>query len=284
MSKILVTGGAGFIGTNLIKRLVKEGHTVVCLDNYSTGSKNNHLKYVKYIDGDVEQIQQIGVDDSEYCFHLAAQSRVQPSFENPEESLRTNVTGTTKVMEWARKNNVKVIYAGSASKHYNPSSSPYATTKMLGEMMCKLYRQAYKVNVEIARFYNVYGPLESLDEKHGSVMGIWRARINNKKPIDIVGDGQQKRDFTHVDDIVDGLIKIAESNESHKDAWELGCGVSYSINELAGFFEKRFNTNTRYIPEQKGNVKITINTNTDALDRLGWNPKKELQQYIQKLN
>ncbi len=283
MSKILVTGGAGFIGTNLIKRLVKEGHTVVSLDNYSTGSKTNHVDHVEYINGGIEKIQAHNVDDSELCFHLAAQSRVQPSFNNPLKSVEVNVTGTTKVMEWARKNNVKVVYAGSASKHYNPSDSPYATTKMLGEMICKLYKQSYKVNVEIARFYNVYGPLEPLDEKNGNVMGIWRTKINKKEPIDIVGDGQQKRDFTHVNDIVDGLIKIAESNESHKDAWELGCGVSYSINELAGFFEKRFNTNTRYIPEQKGNVKITINTNTDATDRLGWNPKDELQNYIQRL-
>ena len=283
MQKILVTGGAGFIGTNLIVSLVKEGNTVVSLDNYSTGSVNNHVGYAKYINGDIEEIEKHNLDDCELCFHLAAQSRVQPSFDNPLESVKVNVTGTTKVMEWARKNKVKVVYAGSASKHYNPSDSPYATTKMLGEMICKLYKQSYKVNVEIARFYNVYGPLESLDEKNGSVLGIWRARINKKEPINIVGDGDQERDFTHVDDIVDGLIKIAKSDESHKDAWELGCGVSYSINQLAGFFKKRFQTIAQYIPEQKGNAKITLNTNTDAIDRLGWRPGDKLQNYIQKL-
>jgi UDP-glucose 4-epimerase len=283
MSKILVTGGAGFIGTNLVKRLISEGHAVTSLDNYSTGSKSNHVSGVEYINGDISEIQGYSIDDSEYCFHLAAQSRVQPSFENPLKSLEINVTGTTKVMEWARKNKVKVVYAGSASKHYSPSKSPYATTKMLGEMICRLYRESYNVNVEIARFYNVYGPLEPLDEKNGNVLGIWRSKVSKKEPISIVGDGQQKRDFTHVDDIVDGLIKIAQSDESHEDAWELGSGVSYSINQLAELFENHFQANTRYIGEQKGNSRFTLNTNTDAKDRLKWNPKDRLQTYVETL-
>ena len=136
---ILVTGGVGFIGVNLVKRLKEEGHRVVVLDNYETGLKENHIEGVKYIDGDIEMIEYI---NSEYdlVFHLAALSRIQPSFENPTETFRVNVKGTQSVLEWARLKNIKVVYAGSSSKHHDPSQSPYAMYKYLGEEVCKLYK------------------------------------------------------------------------------------------------------------------------------------------------
>jgi len=177
MKKILVTGGAGFIGTNLIKQLKTNDYDVISIDNYSTGSKENHLKGVNYIDIDIEDILKIKIKDFDMCYHLAAQSRVQPSFNDPQESIRVNVSGTTKVMEWAKINNVKVIYAGSSSKHHDPSDSPYAMTKFLGEEICKLYKKSFNVNVEIARFYNVYGPSEPLDEKFGNVIGIGELKL-----------------------------------------------------------------------------------------------------------
>ena len=211
MKKVLVTGGVGFIGTNLIQRLILEGYQVYSLDNYSTGSRENELSSVTYVKGDIESIDQFNNQNFDYCFHLAAQSRVQPSFEDPEESLRVNVQGTLKVMEWAKKNNVKVLYAGSSSKHHDPSDSPYAMTKFLGEEICKLYRKTYDIDVEIARFYNVYGPNEPLDEKFGNVIGIWRVKANKGLSLPIVGDGEQRRDFTHVVDIVDGIIRISNS-------------------------------------------------------------------------
>ena len=127
--------------TNLIQRLTFEGFQVFSLDNYSTGSRDNELSSVTYVKGDIESIDQFNTQNFDYCFHLAAQSRVQPSFEDPEESLRVNVQGTLKVMEWAKKNNVKVLYAGSSSKHHDPSDSPYAMTKYLGEEICKLYKK-----------------------------------------------------------------------------------------------------------------------------------------------
>jgi UDP-glucose 4-epimerase len=190
---ILVTGGAGFIGVNLIKSLLTKNYNITSLDNYSTGLKKNEIDGVKYINSDIELIDQLG-PEFDLCFHLAAQSRVQPSFEDPQESIRVNVNGTMKVMEWAKKHTVKVIYAGSSSKHHDPSDSPYAMTKFLGEEICKLYKKAFKVNVEIARFYNVYGPHEPLDEKFGNVIGIWREKVRLNKPLTIVGDGNQKRD------------------------------------------------------------------------------------------
>ena len=200
MTKILVTGGAGFIGSNLIKELKNQGFDIVSIDNYSTGDKKNEIPGVTYINDDILNIFKLNLD-FDFCFHLAAQSRVQPSFDAPQESLRVNVNGTSAVMEWAKDNNVKVIYAGSSSKHHEPSDSPYAMYKFLGEEICKLYKQSYNVKVEIARFYNVYGPGENTDEKYGNVIGIWKTKALKGDPIPIVGDGEQKRDsvsYTHL--------------------------------------------------------------------------------------
>ena len=284
MNKALVTGGAGFIGTNLIRTLKDKGVEIVSIDNYSTGNKSNEIDGVNYLDIDIEEILNIQEKDFDICFHLAAQSRVQPSFANPQESVRVNVTGTTKVMEWAKLNNIKVIYAGSSSKHHDPSDSPYAMTKFLGEEICNLYKKSYNVNVEIARFYNVYGPFEPLDEKFGNVIGIWQVMAMNNKPLPIVGDGNQKRDFTHVYDIVDGLLKISNTEIKHDDAWEIGTGVNYSINELYDMFAKRYNVSSVNIPDQRGNYRETLRVNDDLIQLLNWKPKDRLREYITNLN
>ncbi len=280
MKKVLVTGGAGFIGSNLIKELQLREINVVSLDDYSTGSKDNHINGVNYINLDIENIEQIDEFGFDTCFHLAAQSRVQPSFDNPQESIRINITGTTKILEWARENSIKVIYAGSSSKHHNPCDSPYAMTKYIGEELCKLYRTSFNVDVEIARFYNVYGPGENTDEKFGNVIGIWKSKISKGEPLPIVGDGTQKRDFIHVFDIVDGLIKIASSKQKHKDAWELGTGISYSINQLFKYFQEKFNVDFYFIPNQKGNYPETLRENDDMLELLDWIPKDRLKDHI----
>ena len=281
--KILVTGGAGFIGTNLIKRLVDKGHQVLSLDDYSTGTKGNHIEGVKYINTDIEQIEYIKGKDIDLCFHLGAVSRVQPSFDDPTECLRVNVNGTEKVMEWAHNWDIRVVYAGSSSKHHDPSDSPYAMYKYLGEEVCKLYKKSYNVDVQIARFYNVYGPSESLDEKNGNVIGIWRKKILTGQKLPIVGDGEQRRDFTHVDDIVDGLIRISKTDKVHEDAWELGSGRNYSVNELFLFFKEKFDCESISIPDQKGNYRETLNTNPDAERYLDWQPQDRLKNYILSL-
>jgi len=283
MTKILVTGGVGFIGSNLIKELKNKDFEIVSLDNYSTGDKNNEIPGVTYINDDIINIFKLD-KDFDICFHLAAQSRVQPSFEDPKESLRVNVVGTSKVMDWALKNKVKVVYAGSSSKHHDPSDSPYAMYKFLGEEVCKLYKKSFKVNVEISRFYNVYGPGENIDEKFGNVIGIWSAKIQNNEPIPIVGDGEQKRDFIHVLDLVDGLIKIAKTNLIHSDAWELGTGVNYSINELFNFFKEKYNVKSIHIPDQPGNYRKTLRINDDALKLLKWKPNDRIKSHIENLN
>tara|TARA_B100000767_G_scaffold162573_1_gene152589 strand:- start:647 stop:1510 length:864 start_codon:yes stop_codon:yes gene_type:complete len=284
MRKVLVTGGVGFIATNLIKSLLKKDIKVVSLDNYSTGYKLNEMKGVKYYNLDIEEIDKINEQDFDTCFHLAAQSRVQPSFENPKESVRVNVNGTLMLLEWAKKRNVKVIYAGSSSKHHEPSDSPYAMSKFLGEEICKLYKFSFNVNVEIARFYNVYGPLEPLDEKFGNVIGIWQVKANKKKRLPIVGDGNQKRDFTHVVDIVDGLLRIANTEIKHQDAWEIGTGVNYTINNLFQMFKEQFDVDHIYIPDQRGNYRETLRVNDDLINMLNWKPKDRLKDYIKNLN
>ena len=283
MKNILVTGGAGFIGSNLIKELIKHGCNIVSLDNYSTGTKKNEAKGVKYINDDILRIKDINLK-FDTCFHLAAQSRVQPSFDDPKESLRVNVIGTSEVMEWAKLNNVKVIYAGSSSKHHDPSDSPYAMYKFLGEEVCKLYKKSFNVKVEITRFYNVYGPGENIDEKFGNVIGIWSAKIKKNEPIPIVGDGEQKRDFIHIHDLVDGLIKIAKSNHVHSDAWELGSGINYSVNQLYSFFNEKYNVKSVFVPDQLGNYRKTLRINDDALKLLNWRPKDRLKSHIDNLN
>ena len=282
MKKILVTGGVGFIGSNLIKGLKELNFELVSLDDYSTGLKANELDGVQYIKDDILNINNI-VNDFDFCFHLAAQSRVQPSFDNPEESLRVNVNGTSRVMEWSKLNNTKVIYAGSSSKHHKPSESPYAMYKFLGEEVCKLYKDSYNVNVEIARFYNVYGPGENVDERYGNVIGIWRSMIMKGEPLPIVGDGEQRRDFIHVYDIVEGLKKIAFSNLQHQDAWELGTGISYSINNVFQLFKERFNVKCINIPDQPGNYRKTLRENDDTLKLLNWIPKDRLKEHINNI-
>ena len=278
--KVLVTGGAGFIGTNLINRLVKENIEVFSLDDYSTGNKDNESKLAKYIKGDIETIGNISESNFDICYHLAAQSRVQPSFEDPEASFRSNIQGTLKVMEWAKEHNVKVIYAGSSSRHHDPADSPYAMSKFLGEEVCKLYKKSYSVNVEISRFYNVYGPYATLDEKFGNVIGIWVSQAIKGKPLTIVGDGEQRRDFIHVDDLVDGLIRIANSQLKHQDAWEIGTGINYSINELFAMFNKQFNVISINIDNQPGNYRQTLRINDDMIKKLNWSPQDRLNDYI----
>ena len=281
--KILVTGGAGFIGTNLIKRLLTEGHEVHSLDNYDSGLVENHIEGCNYISGDIEQIEYWRGDKFDLCYHLAALSRIQPSFENPLETFRVNTTATLSVADWAKHNNVKVIYAGSSSRWHDPYQSPYACFKHMGEEIYKLYKKVYNLDVEICRFYNVYGPKEIVEGDWAAVIGIWRRQVKNGEKITIVGDGEQRRDFTHVDDIIDGLYKIGIGSEKHEDAWELGTGFNYSLNEVADMFIKKFSCVKVYMTDEKGNYRETKRENNDALNRLGWKPKDVLREYIENL-
>ena len=234
--------------------------------------------------GDIDSLGYWKGDSFDLCFHLAALSRIQPSFEDPTECFRVNAQGSQVVAEWARLNGVKVVYAGSSSRWHDPFQSPYACFKHMGEEVFKLYRTAYDCNFEICRFYNVYGPDEIIDGDWAAVIGIWRRQVRDGEKITIVGDGEQRRDFTHVIDIVDGLYKVGMGSEKHEDAWELVCGVNYSINEVYGMFLEKFpQIESVYLPDQPGNYRKTLRENDDTLERLGWKPKDRLREYIQSL-
>ena len=280
--KVLVTGGAGFVGTNIVKRLLKEGHQVESIDNYDSGLKSNHQEGCNYHSGDIENVNLMD-KDFDLIYHLAGLSRIQPSFKNPSETFRVNTIGTQAVCEFARQIGARVIYAGSSSRWHNPYRSPYACYKHLGEEICKMYRNAFNMDIQITRFYNVYGPHEIVDGDWAAVIGIWRRQVRDGEKLTIIGDGGQRRDFTHVHDIVDGLYKVGVGTERHEDAWELGTGMNYSINEVFEMFKKQFNVEAIYLPDQPGNYRETRRENDDSLERLGWKPEDRLLSYIQSL-
>jgi UDP-glucose 4-epimerase len=153
----------------------------------------------------------------------------------------------------------------------------------MGEEICKMYKEVYNLNVEIARFYNVYGPNEIVGGEWSALIGKWRKQVEDNEPITIVGDGEQRRDFTHVDDIVNGIYKLAMSNEKHNNGWEFGSGFDYSINEISDIFVNKFNCEKIFIPNQKGNYRKSLRKNDDAINRLGWVTKDRLKKYIQNL-
>jgi len=282
--KVLVTGGVGFIGTNLIKELLKDENEVVSIDNYSTGLKENELDGCKYYNVNVCDYKSFDqyIKDVDLVFHLAALPRIQPSFKNPLTTFKTNVEGTINLLDWCKEKNVPLVYAGSSSTHGGVYKNPYTFTKWQGEELCKLYSKVYSLQTAICRFYNVYGPHQLTEGEYCTVIGIFERQKNNGEVLTITGDGQQRRDFTHVDDIVDGLIKcgldlINENNSvANGETFELGRGINYSINEVANMFggEKT------YIDQKKGEVRDTLCVDLKAKELLNWNPKRNLEDYI----
>jgi UDP-glucose 4-epimerase len=277
---VLVTGGCGFVGAALVAELHRRGgYKIDVIDNLSIGKESKIPDGCNFLGGDIRAMENMVDKSYDYIFHLAALSRIQPSFKSPYTTFSVNVDGTKEVVRYAKRNGCKLIYSGSSSRHHNPELSPYAMSKHMGEEWIKMERKVFGLSAEIVRFYNVYGPGELVDSHMAAVIGKWRHRVNNNQPLEIVGDGEQKRDFTHINDIVDGLIRIAESNEQHDDAWELGTGKNYSLNEVADMF----GTDKVYIPNQQGNYRETLRINNDAIDRLGWQPTDQLPEYIKNL-
>jgi len=276
---ILVTGGAGFVGTNLIRRLLKDGHNVVSLDNYSTGFKNNEQKGCEYFDVDISKIKEYSLfmENPYVIFHLAALARIQPSFDEPIETFESNVNGTLNILEYARKTNCQVIYAGSSSYHAGIYRSPYAFSKGVGTQICKLYSSVYDLNTSIYRFYNVYGEHQIESGTYATVIGIFEKQNRTGIPLTIVGDGEQRRDFTHIDDIVEGLI-LAMGNKFRAEIFELGRGKNYSINEVANLFGGK----KTYLPPRTAEYDKTLCDYSKANDILGWSPKYDLDEYIIK--
>ena len=279
---ILVTGGVGFIGTNLIKRLVKEGHKVVSLDNYSTGDANNQVDGCQYFNVDVCSVIDYSFfqEKTDVIYHMAALARIQPSLDKPHPTIVNNFLSTLNVLEYARNNKIRVVYAGSSSLHHGLYESPYAWSKFSGEELCKLYSSVYEVETSICRFYNVYGDYQIKEGAYATVLGIFQNQYENKEPLTIVGDGEQRRDFTHVDDIVDGLMLTAEG-KSWGLTIEFGRGKNYSINEVADMFGKDYPRIN--LPVQKGEYDRTLADYSLAHDLLDWSPSVDLREYIRSV-
>ena len=278
---IMVTGGAGFIGTNLIKRLLKDGHNVVSLDNYSTGKKENEQEGCKYYDVDIRDAVDFDffMEKPDVIYHLAALPRIQPSFEFPALTMEVGMLGTMNILEWARNKECKVIYAGSSSVHSGQYSNPYTFSKVMGDELCIAYKKMFEVNAKICRFYNVYGPHQLTEGEYCTVIGVFENQYKEGVELTITGDGFQRRDFTHVDDIVEGLILTSESEEFDLDIVELGRGHNHSINELAEMFGCEYT----YIPKRPGEAEVTLCDTSVAKKDIGYNPKVNLEDYVKEV-
>ena len=275
--KALVTGGAGFVGTNLIKRLLKDGYEVASLDNYSTGFRENQLADCTYITLNITEQFDNWVEKFDVIFHMAALPRIGPSFENPTEVVDVNVKGTANVLEYARKTKTPVIYAGSSSFWGGVYKNPYTFSKWQGEELCKMYEMIYGLNVAICRFYNVYGDFMPTEGEYRTVLSIFLEQYKNGEAITVTGDGEQRRDFTHVDDIVDAMIKVVQLNK-WGSVYELGRGENHSINELAEMVYDGHNIT--YIDSIPGEVRNTLCKSELARKKLKWNPKINVKEWL----
>lgn len=285
--RYLVTGCAGFIGSNLTQKLIQLGHEVVGIDNLSTGKIENlgsTYSSMYFMERDITREIRCHTTEFDAIFHIAALARIQPSFKNPKATYEANSSGTINVLEFARQHNIKVIYAGSSSVYHEIHANPYAYTKWLGEQHCVLYSKVYEVKTAIARFFNVYGPHQPTDGRYATVIGIFEKQKAENKSLTITGDGQQRRDFTHVDDIVDGLILMSKT-DSVWNGWlplfkpcifNFGTGRNHSILELA----KMFNCPYTFLEKRPGEAQDTLADISFAADVLGYKPQRRLEDYL----
>jgi UDP-glucose 4-epimerase len=274
--RILVTGGAGFVGTNLIKQLLENEHEVVSVDDYSTGKKSNHIKGCQYLERDILDIHHTNfVYDVDVVFHLAAKARIQPSFEQPLEYIRVNYEGTLNLIHLCINRNIPLIYAGSSSHHSGKFKNPYTFSKDMGEEIIQLYQKHFGLKSSIARFYNVYGPYQLTEGGYTTLIGRWINNIKNGLPCEIYGDGSKRRDFTHVEDIVKGLISIMDQN-TYGHIFEFGRGKNHSVLDVANMFGIK----PTYKKNKPGEAQETLADYSLAKEILGWVPEIDLQYYI----
>lgn len=268
--KILVTGGVGFVGSHLCKRLKKDGHEVISLDNYFTGKKENEIDGVTYIK---DESKFIGMWDvkPDMVYHLGEYSRVLPSFDDVEKVVDYNGIGTLKVIEYCRKNKIRLIYAGSSTK-FGDAESPYSFLKKQNTELIKRFGEWFGLNYAITYFYNVYGKGEIRTGKYATVMGIFAENVINKREHIINGDGKQKRAYTYIDDIIDGLVLVGEKGTGE---YCIGNSKEYSILQLA----KMFGGKIKFVEGKRGDRNFS-KINLTRIKKLGWKAKMELPNYI----
>jgi UDP-glucose 4-epimerase len=283
-NKVLVTGGLGFVGSNLVDRLVSLGFDVDVIDNLSSesSSKDYCNPNANYYFVDVVEISN-SLSGKRYdkIFHLAAEARIQPSFENPVKWFESNAVGTLRLMEFAHKScSGIVVYSTTSSKnHGSIFITPYTYSKVVGEGILKMYSQCYDVNCAMATFYNVYGNREPEIGDWATVVAKFLRQRKNGEKITIVGDGQQSRDFTSVNDICDGLIKISEGNWK-ADNFDLGRGEPIKIIELANLISGGDSNAFEFVPLRKGEGLHTLSDWKSTLNKLNWRAQQSLIDYI----
>ena len=276
--RVLVTGGLGFVGSHLVDSLVKENDVVV-IDNLSSeSSSRNYMRDdVTYWIDDIANLNTYRYSGEKFdvVYHLAALARIQPSFKDPLKYLNIDMMGTAHVCEFARSCNAKIVYSGSSSAYAGPMLNPYAFAKFTGEQCCEMYAKVYGLSTVSARFFNVFGERQPTSGPYATVVGIFEKQITEGMALTITGNGEQRRDFTHVDDIVSGLISLSKGEHSG-DVYQLGTGINYSINELADMFGGE----RKYIPARPGEAWETLADISKTVENTGWQPTVSLDRYI----
>ena len=293
--KSLVTGGAGFIGSNLVDGLLSLGHEVIVIDNeYSDAHNhfywNDYTENYKYDIRDYEKTRPL-YDGVDYVFHIAAEARIQPSILNPVEAISINSVGTCTVLQCAREAGVKRLMYSSTSAGYgmNPQPNvetqpddclnPYSISKVNGEKLCKMYTDLFDLDTVIFRYFNAYGERQPVRGQYAPVIGIFLRQLEAGQPLTIVGDGEQRRDFTYVKDIVNANIMAALSNadkEAYGQVYNVGSGLNYSVNEVADMISN----NTKYIPPRLGEARISLANIDKIYKTFAWKPQQNLENWV----
>ena len=293
--KSLVTGGAGFIGSNLVDRLLDLGHEVVVIDNEHSDAHdqfywNDKAQNYKYDIRDYENTRPL-YDGVDYVFHIAAEARIQPAIENPIEAVSINSIGTVTVLQCAREAGVRRVMYSSTSSGYGMNESPnietqpddclnpYSVSKVNGEKLCKMYTNLFGLPTVCFRYFNVYGERQPIRGQYAPVIGIFLRQRDAGEPLTIVGDGHQRRDFTHVSDVVNANIMAAISNvesEMFGQVYNVGTGTNHSVNQIA----RMISDNKINIPPRMGEARVTLANIQKTKKTFGWEPKVKLEDWI----
>jgi len=295
MTKSLVTGGAGFIGSNLVDRLLELGHEVVVIDNeYSDAHDqfywNDKAQNYKYDIRDYENTRPL-YDGVDYVFHIAAEARIQPAIENPIEAVSINSVGTVTVLQCAREARVKRVMYSSTSSGYGLNQTPnietqpddclnpYSVSKVNGEKLCKMYTDLFGLQTVCFRYFNVYGERQPLRGQYAPVIGIFLRQRAAGEPLTIVGDGNQRRDFTYVGDVVKANIMAAISNpepEAFGQIYNVGTGTNYSVNQISRMFDHE----TVNIAPRPGEARVSLANNQKLRKTFGWEPSMKVEDWL----
>lgn len=275
----LVTGGAGFVGSHLVRALVQRGERVVSLDDYSFGRGERHSDGATYVRGNTSDIERLIPETPTIVYHLGEYARAEQSFHEPEFVLRQNMLGTLAVLEYCRKLGVKLVYAASSSKFADEGQgrqqSPYSWSKAANADLIARYGEWYSLKFAITYFYNVYGPGENDRGDYATVIGKFLRLAKEGRPLTIRSPGTQRRQFTHIDDIISGVLLVGDAGVG--DGYHLTSNESFSVLEVAELIGGRI----EWLPERPGNRQTAPMVSSNSALRLGWEPVRSLESYLQ---